>query len=84
MRQVADLPITTDQIRNLIVNADTLIKVNKLKDSTPFLNAGADSLDLFNIILAVEDAYQLRIPSEDIAKVTNLDDLAAYLNQRLS
>lgn len=84
LRQAANLPITTGQLRNVIANADTLIKVGKLKDSTPFLDAGADSLDLFNIILAVEDAYGLRIPSEDIAQAANLDHLAAYLNQRLS
>lgn len=78
------LPVTTRQLRDVIAGADTLVKIDQLKDATPFRDAGADSLDFFNVIMAVEDAYHLRIPSEDIGNVTTLKSMAAYLNQRLS
>lgn len=57
---------------------------SRLRDDTLFKDAGADSLDLFNLILAVEDKYHIRIPSEDLYRVNSLAAIAEYLIERLS
>jgi len=78
------LPVTTGDLRHLIAAADTLIEVDGLKDSTRFADAGADSLDIFTLLLAVEEAYHLQIPNEDLTQVGTLEGLSRYLNRKLS
>ena len=78
-------PVTEAQLRARIARIDSLvIDFDKLQDNVPFVEAGADSLDLFNIVSQIEEATGLNIPDEDVEKVTTLSDLAAYLNARMS
>jgi len=68
----------------LIAGLDTVVKFRELKDDTPFGKAGADSLDVFNIVIAVEDRYGIAIPSDRLGSVNTLGKMAGYLNERLS
>ena len=43
---------------------------------------GADSLDLYQIILGVEDAFDIEIPQEEAEKIVTVAD-AIYLIQRV-
>lgn len=76
-------PITPSQVRSFLESVDSVMDLDKLKDTTPFSEAGADSLDLFNIILQVQQATGLEITDDDVAKVSTINDLAAYLNARM-
>jgi acyl carrier protein len=76
-------PVSTDQLRKLIASIDTGLNLNKLKDTTRFVDAEADSLDFFNLVIALEEAYKITIPDSDLGKVDTLDRLAKYLNERL-
>jgi acyl carrier protein len=79
----ATRPVTTAQLRELLAAVEMPVKLNQLKDKTLFKDAGADSLDFFNLIVAVEDAYGIIIPSDHLGQVNTLDGLARYLNERL-
>lgn len=77
-------PISAAQLRARIARIDTLaIDLDKLQDNMSFVEAGADSLDLFSIISEIEEAAGLNIPDEDVEKVSTLNDLASYLNARM-
>lgn len=39
----------------------------------------ADSLDLFELIMAVEEEYGVEIPSEDLEKIATVQDIMDYL-----
>ncbi|MEG0961527.1 MAG: acyl carrier protein [Lachnospiraceae bacterium] len=43
---------------------------------------GADSLDLFELVMALEDEYSVEIPSEDLEKLLTVGDVAAYLKEK--
>jgi acyl carrier protein len=75
--------VSAAQVRQIIASIDTKIDIPKLKDQTRFRDAGADSLDFFNIIIAIEDAYGVVIPSEDLRLTNTLEKMAEYLNSRL-
>jgi acyl carrier protein len=77
-------PVSSAQLRLVIANIETRINLKNLEDDTPLKDAGADSLDFFNFILAVEDVCSIVIPSEDIYRVNTLGGMARYLNGRLS
>ena len=40
---------------------------------------GADSLDLFELVMALEDEYSVEIPSEDLEKLATVGDVVEYL-----
>jgi acyl carrier protein len=79
----ATRPVSTAQLRELLTTIEMPVKLNQLKDKTLFKDAGADSLDFFNLIVAVEDAYGITIPSDHLSLVNTLNGLAHYLNDRL-
>jgi len=77
-------PITPSQIRALIERMDSVIDLDKLKDSTPFADAGADSLDFYNIISEIQMATGVIISDDDVEQVNTLNNLVAFLNARMS
>ena len=42
----------------------------------------ADSLDLVELIAAIEDKYDVELPEEELEKMKNVGDLWAYLEAR--
>ena len=40
---------------------------------------GADSLDLFELAMALEEAYNVEIPSEDLESIITVQDVMDYL-----
>lgn len=43
---------------------------------------GADSLDLFELVMALEDEYSVEIPSEDLEKLVTVGDVVNYLKDK--
>lgn len=43
---------------------------------------GADSLDLFELVMAFEDAYSVEIASEDLEKLVTVGDVIDYLKEK--
>ena len=56
-----------EKVREII--AEQLnVEAESITEETSFKeDLGADSLDLFEIVMAFEDAYQVEIPAEDLA-----------------
>lgn len=40
---------------------------------------GADSLDLFELVMALEEEYNIEIPSEELEKITTVGAVMDYL-----
>ena len=76
-------PISLAQMRAFIARMDSVIEMDKLQDTTPFTEAGADSLDFFNIISEVQTATGVYIADQDIERVNTLAGLVVYLNERM-
>ena len=43
---------------------------------------GADSLDLFELVMNLEEEYDIEIQSEDLAELTKVSDVIDYLKSR--
>lgn len=43
---------------------------------------GADSLDLFELVMALEEEYSVEIPSEDLEKLTSVGTVVEYLKNK--
>ena len=40
---------------------------------------GADSLDLFELVMSLEEKYEIEIPSEELAELTTVGSVMDYL-----
>ena len=62
----------------LSVDADTITEASKFKE-----DLGADSLDLFELVMALEDEYSVEIPAEDLEKLTSVEIGRASCRERV-
>jgi len=44
---------------------------------------GATSVQIFDLILAIEDEFSIEVPDEEAIQITTVGDAAEYLNKRL-
>ena len=42
----------------------------------------ADSLDLFELVMALEEEYDVEIPSDDLAELNTVGDVINYLKDK--
>lgn len=56
--------------RALLVDAATLKPSNRLVE-----DLGADSLNLLEIVLDINEAFAIELPTEDVAKIRRVEDL---------
>lgn len=59
------------------VDAGTITEASRFKE-----DLGADSLDLFELVMALEDEYSVEIPAEDLEKLLTVDDVMNYLKEK--
>lgn len=58
----------------LNVNAEDVKPESSFKE-----DLNADSLDLFELVMALEDEYSVEIPSEELEKLLTVQDVCDYL-----
>ena len=61
----------------LSVDAATITEASSFKD-----DLGADSLDLFELVMALEDEYSVEIPAEDLQQMATVGDVMKYLKDK--
>ncbi len=63
-----------------IVNERFELSDLELSEDTTWEEIGADSIDLVDLIAAVEDAFGISIPDEAIENLKSLGDVASYVD----
>ena len=57
-------------------------EISTLTEETRFKeDLGADSLDLFEMVMALEEAFNVEIPSEDLEKIKTIKDVKDYIEK---
>ena len=68
---------------NEIIAEQLDVNVEELKPETNFKDdLGVDSLDLFELVMALEEEFDTEIPSEDLEKIATINDIAEYLKAK--
>nr|MBK5234180.1 acyl carrier protein [Clostridium sp.] len=56
------------------------IEEEEIKMESSFMNnLGADSLDIVELIMALEEEYDIEIPDEDVEKIMTVGDVVEYI-----
>jgi len=70
------------KVKDIIV--DQLgVDPEKVKPEASFIDdLGADSLDIVELVMAMEEEFNLEIPDEDAEKLKTVQDVASYLQSK--
>ena len=73
-----------DKLREVI--ADVLnVDPNEVTMETTFMEyLGADSLDVFQIIMGIEEAFEIEIPAEKAEHITTVGEAVALIQNSMS
>ena len=52
--------------------------------ATTFKDLKADSLDIVQILVAIEDSYDIEIVDEELQEVANMGDFIAYVERKIA
>ena len=67
----------------------TVLKIVRKEDfdfkpTTTFKDLEADSLDMVQILVALEDYFDIEIPDDDLKDLANMGDMIAYVEGRVA
>lgn len=71
-----------EKVKSII--ADTLnVDEADINENSSFKDdLGADSLDLFEIVMAFEEEYNISIPEEDLPKLVTVGNVVEYMKSK--
>ena len=71
--------IMLEKVKEIV--AESLnVEESTLSETTSFKeDLGGDSLDLFEMVMAFEEAFEVEIPSEDLEQITTVGDVVKYI-----
>lgn len=72
-----------ERVRSII--ADQLgVAEEEIKPESKFIeDLGADSLDIVELIMAMEEEFETEIPDEEAEKIRNVNDVISYLKNNV-
>lgn len=70
-----------EKIQEIIVES-LGVEETKVTEGASFKDdLGADSLDLFELVMALEDEFGIEIPTEELEKMVTVGDVVKYVEQ---
>jgi acyl carrier protein len=71
-----------DDIKEVVVE-QLNVSADEVTESAKFVDdLGADSLDVVELVMALEEKFDIEIPDEDAESITNLQDAKKYIEDK--
>ena len=82
---MSELSVPTDErVRSLIAEQLGVDAKEMRPDADILEDLGADSLDVVEMVMAIEEAFDIEIADEDAEAMRTVGDVEAYVVKRLS
>ena len=72
-----------ERVRNIIVEQLNVTEEECVPEAKFIDDLGADSLDLVELIMAMEDHFGLEISDDDLLKISIIQDVIDYITARV-
>ena len=68
-----------EELKELIVEELNIAEANVTPEASFKEDLGVDSVDLFELVMSLEDKFGVEIPSEDLENLLTVDDVVKYI-----
>jgi len=76
--------MTTDERVSRIIVDQLGVSLEEIRPESSFIDdLGADSLDIVELVMAMEEEFDIEIPDEDAERIRTIGDAYAYVRERL-
>jgi acyl carrier protein len=72
-----------DRVSELIVEQLGVTKEEIVPEASFIDDLGADSLDIVELVMAMEETFDIEIPDDDAEKIQTIGDALSYLRERV-
>jgi acyl carrier protein len=70
-----------DQVKSIIIE-QLGVEAEEVKPEASFIeDLGADSLDIVELVMALEEEFDMEIPDEDAEKIKTVGDAVKYIEE---
>ena len=76
--------MTFEKIRELIVEQLGVEESAVTLETSLMKDLEADSLDAVEIIMAIEDEFEIEVPDEEAEKFQNVGDIVKYVDEKIN
>lgn len=73
-----------EKLRNIIVEVLNVEENEVTMESTFIDDLGADSLDVFQIIMGIEEEFDIEIPNEEAEKIVTVGDAVEQIKNAVN
>ncbi len=73
-----------EKLRDIIVEVLNVDETAVTMESTFIDDLGADSLDVFQIIMGIEEEFDIEIPNEEAEKIVTVGDAVEQIKKAVS
>lgn len=77
------MAIEIDQIIAAVKKNSSMLEVEKLTETANLREIGVDSLDMFSILLSLQETSGIEIPDEDIDGLNSVKSIHQYFSDRM-
>jgi acyl carrier protein len=74
---------TDDRVAEIIVNQLGITQGEIVPEASFIDDLGADSLDIVELVMAMEETFDIEIPDDDAEKIQTIGDAFSYVKERL-
>ncbi len=73
-----------EKVKEVIIEQLNITEEECVPEAAFIDDLGADSLDIVELIMALEDNFGMDISDDDLAKIRTVQDIITYIKERLS
>ncbi len=70
-----------EKVKAIIIDQLSITDEDLITMDTTLEDLGADSLDMVEVIMAIEDEFDVQIKDEDLEKLKSVGDLIEYISK---
>lgn len=70
-----------EKVKAIIVDQLSISDEDMITPDTTLEDLGADSLDMVEVIMAIEDEFDVQIKDEDLESLKSVNDLIDYISK---
>ncbi len=75
---------TPRRVKDLIADSLGVNSTEVLPDASFIDDLGADSLDIVELVMAIEKEFDIEIPDEDAEKISTVKDAIDYISNKVA